>query len=94
YGDKNLEQNSQASRIFQKQNGKETNKKAFLITLLAWNYKDSISQFDLDRNNGIYKHQKNRNPLIDYPELVKVLFENDDTFVFRNKGVAIKLVSK
>ncbi|WP_373438596.1 endonuclease [Metamycoplasma equirhinis] len=94
YGDKNLEQNSQASRIFQKQNGKETIKKAFLITLLAWNYKDSISQFDLDRNNGIYKHQKNRNPLIDYPELVKVLFENDDTFVFRNKGVAVKLVSK
>ncbi|WP_373438326.1 endonuclease [Metamycoplasma equirhinis] len=94
YGDKNLEQNKQAIRIFESKNGKKTIKKSFLMTLLTWNYKDSISQFDLDRNNGIYKHQKNRNPLIDYPELVKVLFENDNTFVFHNKGIATKLVAK
>ncbi|AXE60824.1 Endonuclease 1 [[Mycoplasma] phocae] len=91
YRDKNLEANGNGKRFFEKINNEEHIRNNFLGTMLNWAYKDNISQFDLDRNNGIYKHQKNRNPFIDYPELIKVYFENDNNFVFKNKGVAINL---
>lgn len=94
YQDKNLNQGKHANRVFEKINDKYTIKSNFLNTYLEWAKKDDISQFDLDRNNGIYKHQKNRNPFIDYPELIAVYFENDNNFVFKNKGIASKIIKK
>ncbi|WP_240939121.1 endonuclease [Mycoplasma phocoeninasale] len=91
YRDKDLAQNKNAQRFFEQKNGVYSIKANFLGTMLKWAYKDNISQFDLDRNNAIYKHQTNRNPFIDYPELIKVYFENDNNFVFKNKGVAVSL---
>ncbi|WP_272869875.1 hypothetical protein [Mycoplasma miroungigenitalium] len=35
--------------------------------------------------------KKNRNPFIDYPELVDVVFRNDTEYVFHDKGVAKEL---
>lgn len=42
--------------------------------LLKWSRNDEVSQKELDRNDAIYKHQKNRNPFIDHPELVEYIW--------------------
>ena len=39
--------------------------------LLRWSKEDPVSQKEIDRNEVIYKHQKNRNPFIDCPELAE-----------------------
>ncbi|MBU4693757.1 endonuclease [Mycoplasma zalophidermidis] len=91
YNDRNITQKGVASRLFDSSNNNKI-KAHFLNELLEWNDRDSITQFDLDRNNGIYKHQRNRNPFIDYPELVDVVFRNDTQYVFHDKGIAKELV--
>lgn len=45
-----------------------------LNLFLEWNESDPVSQREIDRNNGIYKHQKNRNPYIDVPNLGEYIF--------------------
>lgn len=42
--------------------------------LLKWARNDEVSQKELDRNEAVYKHQKNRNPFIDHPELVEYIW--------------------
>ena len=41
---------------------------------LKWHRQDPVSQKEIDRNNAIYVHQKNRNPFIDHPELVEYIW--------------------
>ncbi len=41
---------------------------------LKWHRNDPVSQKELDRNNGIENTQGNRNPFIDYPELVEYIW--------------------
>lgn len=38
-----------------------------------WNIEDPVDQKEKDRNNSIYKRQKNTNPFIDHPELVNAI---------------------
>jgi len=45
-----------------------------LDLMTKWNREDPVSQRDIDRNNGIFKHQHNRNPYIDFPELGEEIF--------------------
>lgn len=45
-----------------------------LDDLIKWNKEDPVDEFELQRNNRIYIFQGNRNPFIDYPELVDKLF--------------------
>ncbi len=47
-----------------------------LNLFLKWHRNDPVSQKELDRNNGIEKTQGNRNPFIDYPELVEYIWGN------------------
>tara|TARA_B110000444_G_scaffold242426_1_gene259733 strand:+ start:29 stop:1327 length:1299 start_codon:yes stop_codon:yes gene_type:complete len=47
-----------------------------LSTLLEWHLMDPPDEFEKNRNNVIYQYQGNRNPLIDYPELVSLLYNN------------------
>ena len=35
--------------------------------LLEWSRQDPVSQKEIDRNEGVYKFQHNRNPFIDFP---------------------------
>ncbi|TPI03098.1 endonuclease [Mycoplasma struthionis] len=91
YQDKNLEATNESRRLYKRVNNRETIKDSFKQTYLKWNKEDPVDQFDLDRNNGIYKHQRNRNPFIDYPELVDVVFNNNNDYVFHNKGIAISV---
>jgi endonuclease I len=42
-----------------------------LLLLLKWHRDDPVSLKEVRRNEEVYKLQKNRNPFIDYPELVE-----------------------
>lgn len=45
-----------------------------LSTLLAWHELDPVDDFERNRNEVIYKYQKNRNPFIDHPELASTIY--------------------
>ncbi|MGJ8592865.1 MAG: endonuclease [Aquaticitalea sp.] len=47
-----------------------------LATLLDWHRNDPPDDFEMNRNNVIYTWQINRNPLIDYPDLVEYIWGN------------------
>ncbi len=42
--------------------------------LLKWHRQDPVSQKEIDRNEAVYKHQRNRNPYIDHPELAEYVW--------------------
>ncbi|WP_292010444.1 endonuclease [Chryseobacterium sp.] len=45
-----------------------------LNTLLAWHNQDPVSQAEINRNNASYTHQGNRNPFIDNPNYVDLIW--------------------
>ncbi|TMM31481.1 T9SS type A sorting domain-containing protein [Polaribacter aestuariivivens] len=45
-----------------------------LDMLYHWHLEDPVSQKELDRNDEIFKHQKNRNPFVDHPEYVNQIW--------------------
>jgi endonuclease I len=47
-----------------------------LTTLLDWHRNDPPDDFEMNRNNVVYTWQYNRNPLIDYPDLVEYIWGN------------------
>ncbi|WP_163408151.1 endonuclease [Flavobacterium ajazii] len=47
---------------------------AFLNLLLAWHAQDPVSAREVARNNAIYARQNNRNPFIDHPEYVNLIW--------------------
>lgn len=47
-----------------------------LDSLLVWHRNDPPDDFEMNRNNIIYTWQKNRNPFIDYPDLVEYIWGN------------------
>ncbi len=49
---------------------------ALLATLLSWHESDPVDDFELNRNDVIYSYQFNRNPFIDYPHFVEMIFGN------------------
>ncbi|WP_290865655.1 endonuclease [Flavobacterium sp.] len=49
---------------------------AFLNMLLTWNAQDPVSQREIARNNAIYARQNNRNPYIDHPEYVQMIWNS------------------
>jgi endonuclease I len=52
--------------------------KNWVISLfMEWHQMDPVSQKEIDRNNAVYKIQKNRNPFIDNPEFAKKIWIGD-----------------
>jgi len=50
---------------------------AVMNTLIEWNRIDTVSDWEKNRNEIIYRNfQLNRNPFIDYPELAEYLYGN------------------
>jgi endonuclease I len=45
-----------------------------LEVLLQWHLDDPVDDFERDRNDVIYGYQHNRNPFIDHPELVDLIW--------------------
>jgi len=48
-----------------------------LATLLTWHQQDPPDDFEMNRNNIIYDWQKNRNPFIDFPNLVDFIWGSE-----------------
>lgn len=48
----------------------------FLNMLMTWHNQDPVSQKEIDRNNAIYLRQNNRNPFIDHPEYVGIIWSS------------------
>lgn len=42
--------------------------------LLSWAEEDPVSPKEIERNNAVYSHQKNRNPFVDFPSLAEAIF--------------------
>lgn len=54
----------------------------YITMLKEWNALDPVSQREIDRNNAIYAIENVRNPFIDHPEWVNVIWdESQDTVV-------------
>jgi len=47
---------------------------AMLDVLLQWNLDDPVDDFERNRNEVIFTYQHNRNPFIDYPEFVPLIW--------------------
>ncbi|MDC1106653.1 endonuclease [Prolixibacteraceae bacterium] len=52
----------------------------FIKVLLKWNKQDPVSKREIDRNNNVYKVQENRNPFIDHPEYVEMIWTTDEPY--------------
>ncbi len=49
-----------------------------LAILLRWHIEDPVDEWELERNETIYQYQGNRNPFIDHPEYVALIFGTED----------------
>ncbi len=56
--------------------------------LLRWHRQDPVSKKEIDRNNAVYRHQFNRNPFIDYPQLAEYIWGDSIQYAFRFEGNA------
>jgi endonuclease I len=52
---------------------------ALLAVLLEWHELDPVDNFERHRNDIIYSYQNNRNPYIDYPEFVELIWGEEFT---------------
>ena len=43
-------------------------------TLLEWHLQDPVDDWEIQRNDKVYFYQENRNPFIDYPEFVNLIW--------------------
>lgn len=51
----------------------------YLSALIDFHYQDLPDSFEITRNNLIYTYQNNRNPFVDYPHFVELIwFEHDN----------------
>lgn len=60
-----------------------------LDTLLAWHAQDPVDDFELNRNDVIYNWQGNRNPYIDHPEFVEIVFGSGSAYADEFSNLAI-----
>ncbi len=47
-----------------------------LSDLLKWHKQDPVDSMEIRRNEVVFKYQKNRNPFIDHPEFVNLIYDN------------------
>ena len=60
-----------------------------LSTLLEWHEQDPPDAFEKRRNDVIYEWQGNRNPFIDYPEFVDIIYNEESTNAIQINNVSI-----
>ncbi len=54
--------------------------------LLRWHRQDPVSEKEIDRNNAVYSFQGNRNPFIDYPNMVEYIWGDSIDYGFSFSG--------
>jgi endonuclease I len=76
YLDINLSQSNE-SQVIYTYNSTACDLTDYAVNLfLKWHRNDPVSEKETNRNNAIYGIQRNRNPYIDYPELVEHIWGN------------------
>ena len=55
--------------------------------LIRWHNEDPVSEKEIARNNAVYALQNNRNPFIDFPELVGKIWGADSVNAFNPNGI-------
>ncbi len=50
-----------------------------LSDLLKWHKQDPVDSMEIRRNEVVFKYQKNRNPFIDHPEFVNLIYGNSSS---------------
>jgi len=61
--------------------------------LLKWHRKDPVSDKEKERNNAVESLQNNRNPFVDYPELVEYIWGNKRTTAFSLANASLSYYS-
>lgn len=56
--------------------------------LLRWHRQDPVSEKEINRNNAVYSFQGNRNPFIDYPNMVEYIWGDSIDYGFSFSGEA------
>jgi len=64
-----------------------------LETLMQWHLDDPVDQKERDRNDYVYQYQHNRNPFIDHPEWVDMIFGNGTTPVAPEETPAVPQIT-
>ena len=54
--------------------------------LLKWHRQDPVSEKERNRQEAVYKEQKNRNPFIDHPEMVEYIWGNKSSQTWSSSG--------
>jgi endonuclease I len=68
---------------------------ALLSDLLKWNSQDPVDDFERNRNEVIYNYQHNRNPFIDHPEFVELIWGTGmNTLTFTTSPDTIAIVGE
>lgn len=57
--------------------------------LLRWHREDPVSQKERDRNDAVYKHQHNRNPFIDHPEMAEHIWGDKTEVAWSSSGTPV-----
>ena len=52
-----------------------------LSLLIDWAEMDTVNQFEQNRNDVIYSYQNNRNPFIDLPHLMELIYFDHPSLV-------------
>lgn len=61
--------------------------------LMRWHRQDPVSKKERDRNDAVYRHQYNRNPYIDYPQLAEYIWGDSTEYVFSFEGSSVEAPS-
>jgi len=91
YPNTNLSQTGEGQVVFTYSNSKSDLTDYALNLFLKWHRNDPVSEKETNRNNAVYGIQKNRNPFIDYPELVEYIWgdhQNETWYI--TQGVSEK----
>lgn len=64
-----------------------------LEMLIEWSINDPVSQKELDRNDAIYAIQHNRNPFIDHPEFVNIIWGDGGSTSSRLEDLSTSAIS-
>ena len=87
YPDVNWENRSDVNVSFTREDY-PTLKADILPMLLQWSKNDPVSDWEITRNERVYKEQGNRNPFVDFPNLAEYIWGDSVDYAFSTTGTS------